>query len=164
MCQANVGLLVTCLLLLRAPSLSSLSSSPLAAGPETATEKRIVKKVLILGAGLSGITAANTLLENNITDFYVLEAKEYIGGRIHAVQFGGITIETGANWLHSLDDDDSSVLAKLTNETEMGGVWCNYSDIIIRSVVAYVFCKRQEIYSFVNLSSLSKINLSPLDK
>ena len=92
-------------------------------------------KVLILGAGLSGITAAKTLLENNITDFYVLEGQDYIGGRIHAFEFEGVTIETGANWLHFLDDEDTTPLLKRMEEAEMGGVPSNYSDFIIRFVV-----------------------------
>lgn len=90
-------------------------------------------KVLILGAGLSGITAAKTLLENNITDFYVLEGQDYIGGRIHAFEFEGVTIETGANWLHFLDDEDTTPLLKRMEEAEMGGVPSNYSDFIIRN-------------------------------
>ena len=92
-------------------------------------------KVLILGAGLSGITAAKILLENNITDFYVLEGQDYIGGRIHAMQFEGVTIETGANWLHFLDDEDTAPLVKRMEEAELGGVSSNYSDFIIRFVV-----------------------------
>ena len=91
--------------------------------------------MLILGAGLSGVTAATTLLENNITDFYVLEGRDYIGGRIHAVQFEGFTVETGANWLHLLNDEDSAPLAKMKQETGINGVWCNYSDVIIRLVI-----------------------------
>lgn len=94
-------------------------------------------KVLILGAGLSGITAAKTLLQNNITDFYVLEGQNYIGGRVHAVQFEGFTIETGANWLHLMNDEDTAPLVKRKIETNMTGVCCNYSDVIIRLVVGY---------------------------
>ncbi|XP_078348136.1 uncharacterized protein LOC144633196 [Oculina patagonica] len=98
----------------------------------SSAETKREAKVLILGAGLSGITAAKTLLDNNITDFYVLEGQDYIGGRIHAMQFEGITIETGANWLHLLNDEDTAPLAERLIKTEMTGVWCNYSDIIIR--------------------------------
>ena len=92
-------------------------------------------KVLILGAGLSGITAAKILQENNIIDFYVLEGQDYIGGRINAMQFEGVTIETGANWLHFLEDEDSAPLLKRMEEAEMKRVSSNYSDFIIRFVV-----------------------------
>ena len=97
-------------------------------------ESKHKAKVLVLGAGLSGVTAAKTLIDNNITDFYVIEGREYIGGRIHDIQFEGLTIETGANWLHLLDDEDSAPLTKRKEETSIGDVWCNYSDVIMRLV------------------------------
>ena len=43
------------------------------------------RKVLILGAGLSGIVAGNTLKEQGIDDFLVLEGQDHIGGRIKQV-------------------------------------------------------------------------------
>ena len=55
------------------------------------------KKVLILGARAAGITAAKTLYDQGITDFLVLEAQDYIGGRMKQVPFAGMKIEEGAN-------------------------------------------------------------------
>jgi len=43
------------------------------------------KKVLILGAGLSGIIAGKTLKDNGVDDFLILEGQNYIGGRIKQV-------------------------------------------------------------------------------
>jgi polyamine oxidase len=51
------------------------------------TQKQPHKKVLILGAGLSGIVAGKTLLDNGIDDFLILEGQDYIGGRIKQVRF-----------------------------------------------------------------------------
>ncbi|KAG8317001.1 hypothetical protein J6590_034366 [Homalodisca vitripennis] len=45
-------------------------------------------KVVIIGAGVSGFSAAATLLENNVSDIVVLEASSRIGGRIRTVDFG----------------------------------------------------------------------------
>ena len=89
-------------------------------------------KVLILGAGLSGIKAAKTLLDRNITDFLILEGKHYIGGRIHAVPFAGFNIDAGANWIHFADDEDSEPLVKLRDAKNLKGIYSNYSDFIIR--------------------------------
>ena len=89
-------------------------------------------KVLILGAGLSGITAAKTLLDKNITDFLILEGKNYTGGRIHAVPFAGLNIEVGANWIHFTDDEDTAPLVELKDAKKMNGIWSNYSDFVIR--------------------------------
>ena len=61
-------------------------------------------EVLILGAGITGITAARTLEVNNIKDFLVLEAGDRIGGRIREDDDTGL--ELGANWIHGLDMRD----------------------------------------------------------
>ena len=89
-------------------------------------------KVLILGAGLSGIKAANTLLDKGITDFLILDGKNYTGGRIHAVPFAGLNIEAGANWIHFTDDEDTAPLVKLRDAKNMNGIRCNYSDFVVR--------------------------------
>ena len=89
-------------------------------------------KVLILGAGLSGITAAKTLLDKNITDFLLLEGNNYTGGRVHAVPFAGLNIEVGANWIHFTDDEATAPLVKLKDAKKMNGVRSNYSDFVVR--------------------------------
>ncbi|XP_072037048.1 uncharacterized protein [Amphiura filiformis] len=55
-------------------------------------------KVLILGAGVSGLEAAKYFHDNGMDDFIVIEGADYIGGRVHNVPFGGIKVELGANW------------------------------------------------------------------
>lgn len=39
-------------------------------------------KVVIIGAGMAGLSAANHLIKNGLTDFHILEARGRIGGRI----------------------------------------------------------------------------------
>ena len=89
-------------------------------------------KILILGAGLSGVTAAKTLLDKNINDFLILEGKNYTGGRIHAVPFAGLNIEAGANWIQYTEDEDTAPLMKLKDSKKMNGIRSNYSDIVVR--------------------------------
>ena len=89
-------------------------------------------KVLILGAGLSGIKAAKTLLDKGITDLLILDGKNYTGGRIHAVPFAGLNIEAGANWIHFTDDEVTTPLVKLRDAKKMNGIRCNYSDFVVR--------------------------------
>lgn len=56
------------------------------------------EEVIILGAGLSGLTAAYELELKGIP-YLVLEARELIGGRIHTITTDkGATIEMGATW------------------------------------------------------------------
>lgn len=89
-------------------------------------------KVLILGAGLSGIKAAKTLLDKGITDFLILDGKNYTGGRIHAVPFVGLNVEAGANWIHFTGDEDTAPLVNFKDAKKMSGIRSNYSDFVVR--------------------------------
>lgn len=42
-------------------------------------------KVLIIGAGMAGLSAANHLLQNGCDDFLIVEARGRIGGRIVSI-------------------------------------------------------------------------------
>ena len=56
-------------------------------------------EVLVLGAGMAGISAARTLEVNGITDFLVLEATDHVGGRMR--EYDGpkkLSLEMGAHW------------------------------------------------------------------
>ncbi|XP_028413337.1 polyamine oxidase 1-like [Dendronephthya gigantea] len=68
--------------------------------------------VLILGAGMSGIKAAETLYDNGIEDFTILEGYERIGGRMRKQEFAGTIIELGANWVQGLKNNPIWELAK----------------------------------------------------
>ncbi|XP_062500821.1 uncharacterized protein LOC134178054 [Corticium candelabrum] len=64
-------------------------------------------KVLILGAGMAGIKAAEVLQSHGIDDFIILEGSNRIGGRLlsatlnsgHSVNVGPQTVNSGANWV-----------------------------------------------------------------
>lgn len=45
-------------------------------------------KVLIIGAGIAGISAGSHLAKNGFTDFQILEATGRIGGRIWSIDLG----------------------------------------------------------------------------
>lgn len=78
------------------------------------TKSQFVKhsKVLILGAGISGIKAARTLHDNGIEDFTILEGYQHIGGRMRKGEFAGTVIELGANWVQGLNNNPIWELAK----------------------------------------------------
>lgn len=57
-------------------------------------------KIVIIGAGPSGIAAATFLLENNLTDLTILEAEPRIGGRINTVEFEKTCVDLGAELCH----------------------------------------------------------------
>ena len=56
--------------------------------------------VIIIGAGISGLAAADHLIDNG-NDVLILEARDRIGGRIWSYSWNGVTIEEGANWIHT---------------------------------------------------------------
>lgn len=45
-------------------------------------------KVLIIGAGMAGLSAANHLLQNGCDDFLIVEARGRVGGRIVSIPLG----------------------------------------------------------------------------
>lgn len=59
-------------------------------------------RVIIVGAGAAGLSAANSLVKNGIQDFIILEARNRVGGRIISFDMGSQNIELGANWIHGV--------------------------------------------------------------
>ena len=63
-------------------------------------------EVLVLGAGIAGISAAKTLSDGGIKNFLILEAEDRIGGRVkNTVLQSGVRVELGANWIQGIDPD-----------------------------------------------------------
>ncbi|XP_066903095.1 peroxisomal N(1)-acetyl-spermine/spermidine oxidase [Halyomorpha halys] len=58
-------------------------------------------KVLIIGAGLAGLSAANRLAQCGLQNFQVIEALDRPGGRIHSCWLGNEVGELGPNWINS---------------------------------------------------------------
>ena len=58
-------------------------------------------KVIVIGAGIAGLTAARELKgRSQDMDVIVLEGAERIGGRVYSSNIGGHSAEHGATWLH----------------------------------------------------------------
>ena len=70
---------------------------------ETALDKayQYDGKVIIVGAGASGLAAASILEKNNI-DYQIIEATDRYGGRVKKVEgFAEFPIDIGAEWIHN---------------------------------------------------------------
>jgi monoamine oxidase len=67
--------------------------------PSISSGKQNKGKVIIIGAGLAGLTAAKHL-QSYGWEVEILEARDRIGGRIHTNRDWGFPIELGANWIH----------------------------------------------------------------
>ena len=71
-----------------------------------------VERVLVVGAGIAGLTVANALTQAGV-ECVVLEARDRIGGRLHTVDVGGYPVELGGSWIHTPDGYPMSAFARL---------------------------------------------------
>ncbi|XP_077984537.1 uncharacterized protein LOC144439142 [Glandiceps talaboti] len=95
-----------------------------------ASQDYIDTEVLILGGGISGIAAAQTLHSNGIQDFIILEGDNDIGGRVKSMDFGGTRINLGANWIHFGNTSTNSIW-QLKEKYNIMGKHADYDDLII---------------------------------
>jgi monoamine oxidase len=58
-----------------------------------------VGRVVVVGAGVAGLTAARALRGSGV-DVVVVEARDRVGGRTHTVDVGGVPVDLGAAWVH----------------------------------------------------------------
>ncbi len=85
--------------------------------------------VIVIGAGLAGIAAAQRLREGG-RGVVVLEARNRIGGRIHTQrQWPGPPVDVGASWLHDAHDN---ALLPLTVKYGLQTVDTPYANSIFR--------------------------------
>ena len=57
------------------------------------------KEIVIVGAGISGLSAANYLNQQGVSPI-ILEAQPQIGGRIKTNRSLGLAFDEGASWIH----------------------------------------------------------------
>lgn len=62
-------------------------------------------RIVIIGAGASGISAATKLVSFGFKNIIILEAQDRIGGRIYTIPFGDNFIDMGAQWCHGEKDN-----------------------------------------------------------
>jgi len=57
--------------------------------------------VVIIGAGMAGLSAANRLKSSGVTNVVVLEARNRVGGRLYSIPLNNSTfLDMGASWIH----------------------------------------------------------------
>ena len=86
-------------------------------------------KVIILGAGVSGISAAETLYYKGLKDFIILEGNDYVGGRIHSGPKGQ-RFPLGAGQIN--DAGPNNALWKLAKKLRLKMRNEDYDDFIVR--------------------------------
>uniref|UniRef100_A0A1A9WL91 Amine oxidase domain-containing protein n=1 Tax=Glossina brevipalpis TaxID=37001 RepID=A0A1A9WL91_9MUSC len=86
--------------------------------PEKATTP-ITARVLIIGAGPSGIAAAASLVEAGFQNVSITEAENRIGGRIHTISFGDNVVDMGAQWCHGEKNNAVYETLKTTDNIDL---------------------------------------------
>ncbi|MFK7904595.1 MAG: flavin monoamine oxidase family protein [Chitinophagales bacterium] len=71
----------------------------------------MAEKIIVIGAGIAGLTAAKLLHESGF-EVMVLEAKNRIGGRTHTVSLGTARLDAGASWIHYSDGNPLRFIAE----------------------------------------------------
>jgi monoamine oxidase len=79
------------------------------------------KKVVIIGAGISGLAAAKKLKKNGF-DVVILEAQDKVGGRLRTNRTLGIAFDEGASWIHGTNGNP------ITNLAEQAGMETTFTD------------------------------------
>ena len=94
-------------------------------------------KVVVLGAGIAGVTAAQALSNASVTDFLIVDRNDYIGGRVTHTNFGQksdgspYVIELGANWFQGLGNPGGpqNPIWTLGQKYGINNTYSNYSSI-----------------------------------
>jgi monoamine oxidase len=69
------------------------------------------RKVLVLGAGMSGLAAARELVQRGY-EVLVLEGRSRPGGRTVSVEMDGAMVDLGAGFIHGEPRMSAAVLSK----------------------------------------------------
>ncbi|XP_042498769.1 polyamine oxidase 6-like [Macadamia integrifolia] len=85
--------------------------------------------VIIVGAGMSGISAAKTLSDAGIKDILILEATDRIGGRIHKTNFAGLSVEMGANWVEGVGGSEVNPIWTMAKNLKLKTYHSDYDNL-----------------------------------
>lgn len=61
-----------------------------------------MRRVLVVGGGFAGLSAARTLKSLGIPHVTILEAGQNVGGRARTLRLPGLSLEVGTTWIHGL--------------------------------------------------------------
>lgn len=67
--------------------------------------------ILVIGAGIAGLTAARLLSRAGL-DVAILEARDRIGGRLHTERTDGRITDLGASWIHGIENEPLAQVAE----------------------------------------------------
>lgn len=112
-------------------------------------------KVLVLGAGMAGISAAKTFSDNGTTDFIILEARDEIGGRVwsRVLSKTGVRVELGANWIQGIDPQQPSRHPLWKIAQQCGGIGGSFTKGLTKSSLVTYDHNGENITNDVSLTT-----------
>jgi monoamine oxidase len=98
-----------------------------AAAPGTASARRTgprrrSARVVVVGAGFAGLSAARALMKNGVKNVVVLEARNRVGGRTWTRRLGGVDYDVGGQWLKPEPSSFGPAQERITALTKEVGV------------------------------------------
>nr|XP_045595354.1 peroxisomal N(1)-acetyl-spermine/spermidine oxidase-like isoform X1 [Procambarus clarkii] len=100
------------------PPLAQVTGHPcdqLAGTYHTWLSRAVAVDVVVVGGGVAGLTTLKTLLDHGVEDVILLEAQDYLGGRVRTIRQDGVLVEEGAEWIHGGQDNPLYKLASTLN-------------------------------------------------
>ncbi|KAF2032882.1 amine oxidase [Setomelanomma holmii] len=102
-------------------------------------------KVAIIGGGIAGVTAAQALANQSVTNFLILEYNDDIGGRVHNTKLGSdengkpYTVELGANWIQGLgvEDGPENPVWTFSKQVNLTSPYSDFSSILTYDSTGY---------------------------
>ena len=83
--------------------------------------------VIVLGAGISGLAAARTLVDKGLS-VIILEARDRIGGRMWMDTSLGVPLDLGASWIHGVSGNP---IAELADQFGVETIASNYDNGVV---------------------------------
>ncbi len=93
--------------------------------PASAAVKRPATRrarVVVVGAGFAGLSAARELVQKGVKDVVVLEARNRVGGRTWTRRLGGVDYDVGGQWLKPEESDFGWAQERITKLAAEVGV------------------------------------------
>lgn len=98
-------------------------------GRQTAQQMRVAEldDIVIVGAGMSGLSAARWFVDEGISVSAILEARDRIGGRVFTDHSLGSAIDMGASWIQGISGNVLMDIADRAGIERMRTDWDNWT-------------------------------------
>ena len=101
---------------------AAAAAAPTAGAARRRGPARRAARVVIVGAGFAGLTAARELVKKGVRDVVVLEARNRVGGRTWTRRLGGVDYDVGGQWLKPEPSSFGPAQTRITALTKEVGV------------------------------------------